>query len=361
MKIHFYLADQNPHRDRTLGISQYTLQLMAHLQRQDGTELSCLASRSSIRPDGALIPTQVLPFRTDRLAGRLLADQLHPWIKAPASDLVHYPKGYLPLWGRRRSPIVATIHDTIVDYYEQHYPRSRPRAAFGYWRTVLSRSLTQVDLVLTISQFSKRSIEAFCQRHGIACPRIVVTYQGARWAARPGVPARKGDDVVHLSSTAQHKRTVTLLEYWAQLQREGRSLPRLCLIGEIDETARRRFGALPNVDVLGRLTSSELRERLAAARAVVIPSEVEGFGLPALEGYYLGTPAVYVRGTAIEELLGPDTPGGFQLDSVESFWMALTEVLELDRRWVSAKARQLADRFAWVRCAERTLAAYRSL
>ena len=51
---------------------------------------------------------------------------------------------------------------------------------------------------------------------------------------------------------------------------------------------------------------------------LLLPSEIEGFGLPALEAYYLSTPVVYVRGTAVEEILGERSPGGFVLESADS-------------------------------------------
>ena len=106
------------------------------------------------------------------------------------------------------------------------------------------------------------------------------------------------------------------------------------------------------------LPEAQLVETLESSRALLLPSEIEGFGLPALEAYCLGTPVVFVKGTAVEEVLGEGTPGGFCLDDFESFCAALDEVLSLDPEQIRAKTRELRKRFSWRACAERTVAAY---
>ena len=65
---------------------------------------------------------------------------------------------------------------------------------------------------------------------------------------------------------------------------------------------------------------------------LLLPSEIEGFGLPALEAYYLSTPLVYVRGsTPVEEILGERSPPAFVLASADSIFVAaVDQALGLD-------------------------------
>ena len=361
MRVNFYLADQNPHRDRSRGITQYTSGLLRELRLRDGIEVSCLVSRSSYRPTGDGIETRVLPFRTDHVIGRLVADQFQPLLNGTKAHIWHFPKGFCSHVVRPRAPAVGTVHDTILDFYAERYPRSRSRAAFVYWRALLARSLARFDLVLTISQFSKRSIEAFCERRGMLCPPITVTYEGGSWEELAGQVLPKSDCVVHLCSHQPHKRTNTMLRFWEILAQRRESLPLLRLIGNTTREQDRWIGRLSHVERLGPLSSEDLRCCIEMARAIIIPSEVEGFGLPALEAYYLGTPAVYVRDTAVEEVLGRSTPGGFDLESVESFRAALEAVLALDPGWIREKGVELSARFSWNACVDRTLAAYRKV
>ena len=361
MKIQFYVADQHPELEGSREITGYTDGLLDHLRLRTDLKLSCLASQSSYRPAGRGIRVQMLPFRTDRPVGRLVADQLHPVLGRSKARLWHYPTGFLSRLCRPRVPTLGTVHDTMLEFYAERYPEYRSGAAFGYWRSRLARSLARFDLVLTVSDVSKRSIEACCKRYGISPPPIEVTYQGARWEREtPGFETKR-DCVVHLCSPLPHKRTDAVLDFWEILQDRSEAPPQLRLIGNTTEQQENRISRLSHVQRFPPLPPAQLRISLESASALVIASEIEAFGAPALEAYYLGTPVLYARGTAVEEILGAQTPGNFQLDSFDSFKAALDQVLDLEAERIRATADQLRQRFSWRACADRTIAAYRTL
>src|SRR4051812_48796783 len=92
----FYCADQNPHRDRSRGITQYTYGLMSHLRDSPELTLKAMVSKSSF-PVPTGISQIIFPLRTDRLLARLAADQLHPLFGSRGSaEVWHYPKGFIP-------------------------------------------------------------------------------------------------------------------------------------------------------------------------------------------------------------------------------------------------------------------------
>jgi glycosyltransferase involved in cell wall biosynthesis len=372
LRVRFYLADQNPQRDRTRGISVYTDRLLEALRTMPDLRLSALTSRSSYQPapGSPEIAVHELPFRTDGPCRRLVADHLHLALTGLAGadsnlesepDVWHFPKGFLPALQRPRQPVVGTVHDTILEHYATHHPKHRSAAANSYWLGLLARSLARFDLVLTDSEFSRRSIESFCERRRITCPRLEVTYLAARWNGAPTKAEAVEDRVVHLVSPLPHKRSNTALEFWRELQSEQRDLPMLDLIGGTSAEQRIRIAALRGVRSCEAQPDDELKRRISSARALLLPSEIEGFGLPALEAYGLGTPVLYVRGTAVEEVLGQGTPGGFELESFDSFRAALDEVLNLDEDWVHEKSAALRERYSWRACAERSFRAYQGV
>lgn len=358
LAVTFYCADQNPHRDRSLGITSYTRGLLTHLQEKPGISLSAVTSRSSFTlPAG--VPEQKLPFRTDSMPGRLLADHLHPLFARSRGALWHYPKGFLPAMARTAAPTVCTVHDTILQHYADHYAQTRSRADFSYWIGLAKISISRADVLLTISESARAGIEAFCERHRLKLPPLYVTYQGVN-LQRPPAERPKGDYVLHLASPLPHKRTRWLCDVWRELQRADRNLPKLLLVGSADEQTLAVVSQMSGVEMRGAVQRDELAMLLAQARALLLPSEIEGFGLPAVEAYAAGTPVAYVKGTAVEEVLGGGAAGGFHLDP-ESFRAALDDVLSIVPSAVEQKAAELAQRFSWEGVVERTVAAYRTV
>lgn len=353
MELLFYLADQNPERDRSRGITGYTRGLIRALVETGGYEITALTSRSSDK-GGSSIRRRCLPFRTDHLFGRMLADCLHP-VGLPRFPVVHYPKGFLPGLRPKASLVCGTVHDLVLQHYMDRYPESRTKLAFAYWLRVLKHSLSRFDLVLTVSEFSATAIRQFCARYDLNCPPIRVTYEGCRWESVLPSASEKLDQVVHLGSPEPHKRTETLVRLWHEIELPG---IKLLIIGSITDEVREMISPDSNIELLGSLAEEKLKTAIANSRALLLSSEIEGFGLPAIESYAVGTPVAYVRGTAIEEVLGPRAPGGFDLHEPDSLATALAQVIGLTPKQVQAKRDELLYRFSWAECARRTVAAY---
>jgi glycosyltransferase involved in cell wall biosynthesis len=357
----FYCADQNPHRDKSLGISNYTHGLLRNLRASGQVSLHTVTSKSSGGvPDE--IPRFGLPFRTDNVIGRLIADQLHPLIVPQTRGQIwHYPKGFLPITFQVRAPKVGTIADTILQFYADHYPTSRSSAAFPYWIGMLKNAVRRFDLILTVSEFSKKSILEFCKRHSINAPPVIVTYQGIDVGTlEPVEVSEKQNYVVHLASTYPHKKTEWLVRRWLKLDPNEQSWPELHLIGQLDPECAALAASSGRIKTQSLMTREQLLGAISRARALLLPSEIEGFGLPALEAYALSTPVAYVKGTAVEEILGSDCCGGFRLED-DSFPSTLKEILKMGATQIRDKSAELGNRFSWKRCVDLTLDAYRRL
>jgi glycosyltransferase involved in cell wall biosynthesis len=74
----------------------------------------------------------------------------------------------------------------------------------------------------------------------------------------------------------------------------------LVLVGQARPWARE----LPDVILTGQLGDEDLAAVYSGAHALVLPSEDEGFGLPAVEALACGTPVVACEGPALREVLG---------------------------------------------------------
>ena len=133
-------------------------------------------------------------------------------------------------------------------------------------------------------------------------------------AARVG-PALDSDRpyIVSVSILDQRKNHRLLLHVWRDMVRAGvRDIPTLVVVGsrglrttELHELIRRSPGLSDHVVVVSGLSSPGLRELMRGARAVLMPSFTEGFGLPVVEALALGTPVIASDIAAHREVAGP--------------------------------------------------------
>jgi glycosyltransferase involved in cell wall biosynthesis len=356
LRVAVYLADQNPQSDRDRGITAMTQSLLAKLARREDLLITQIISRSSYAESRDTIETRTLPFRTDRTVGRLVAAGLHAWLVRPPVDLWYYPKGHVSRIAGNSTPSIGTLHDTMVQHYADHYPGTRSQRAFRSWLANTKRSLSRHACVMTVSQHAAGQLTDFCERYRIDPPPIKVTYQGSEWESYRRIEYEKSDFVLHLASVSPHKQTNTLLQMWKQLQRQNSELPKLCLVGELNDEGQQLYQATADVSLEPPVAREELRDLMSRARAMLLPSETGGFGLPALEAYYLGTPVCYVRATATAEIVQDSQQrGGFDLGDAASLRMALDNVLKLSRSEIIRISNAMYELFSTERVAERVI------
>ena len=88
-------------------------------------------------------------------------------------------------------------------------------------------------------------------------------------------------------------------QHVAKLAATPRELP-LVLVGPTRPWAHE----LPDVTLTGQVSDEHLAAIYSGAHALLLPSEDEGFGLPAVEALACGTPVVACEGPALREVLG---------------------------------------------------------
>lgn len=275
-------------------------------------------------------------------------------------------------------PAVVTIHDTIPERFpELTLPSPRARL---FWALKVKLALAQARTVLTVSDYSARSI---AQVLHVRPDRIRVAVEAPADAYRPctrseiraaadrvGLPA-DADWFVYVGGFNPHKRVDLILRAHATLADTHRPAPHLLLVGsrsgdvfhkeaEKLDAIVQAAGTGPLVHWLGFVSDEELRPLLAGAIASLLPSEAEGFGLPAVEAAACGAPVIATTESPLPELLRGGglfvKPG--DLHELQEAMRRLLEDRALRARMGSI-AHQRASVLSWESAAEHALAALR--
>lgn len=365
LSLRVYLADQNPKLGRSLGISRMTEVVFGELAKRPDARLSGISSRTSLQAPRYSEENTVFPWGTRNMVLRVLTDHLHPLLASgsPQPDLWYFPKGFLPRLHQLCKPSAVTIHDTIIQYYSDHYPDWRTDTEYRYWASALKHTLRHANGILTVSESAKQQIMTFMERHGIPPKEIHVTYEPCLYESipQPENPAKSGH-VLHLGSLEPHKRTAWLIKQWADEGKRRPELPVLHVVGKIPPETTVVAEESPHIVTMPFLDDIALRDQFSSARALILPSEIEGFGLPAIEAYYLGTPVCYTRSTSVEEILKiATTRGGFSLDEPASMFAAVDEALAIHPDKIRECGLKLREIYAAKIVADRMMEVFHSL
>lgn len=349
LNIMVYLADQHVKLGRSLGIQRMTQVVLEALTARGDIRIGAVVSKSSVQAPTGATPVVTVPWSTRPNVLRALTDNLHPLftITKRRPDLWYFPKGFMPRFHGGVYPSVATIHDTIIQYYQDHYPHWRLDLEYNYWASMLRNTLLQATVIMTVSQHSKRQIEDFIRRHKLPERKIHVMYESCLYENIPQpVNPPKADHVVHLGSCEPHKRTAWLIRLWSEWSALDDALPYLHVIGTIPEEVANLAKDNPKIVHLTFLEDKALVSQFTSAKALILPSEIEGFGLPAIEAYYLGTPVCFVKDTSVEEVLSATThQGSFDLNHPESLRSALADVLAMSAEQIRNHGLHLREQY----------------
>ncbi len=295
-------------------------------------------------------------------------------------DVFFFPSvySYFPLVPGQRA--VVTVHDAIVERYpELTLPSARARA---FWKAKVWLALRQCRIVLTPSEYSAREIASVV---GVRPDRIRVVGEAPAAAYRPSDNAEESSAMAarygvpegaawftYVGGFNPHKNVDALVRAHAAVasSRNG-SAPYLLLVGSVSEDVFHsdqnhiretvaRAGTADLVRWTGFVEDEDLRHLHSGATALVLASQSEGFGLPAVEAAACGTPVIATTASPLPELLAG---GGYFVAPRDESALARAMAALLDdraqRETLGSCARERAASMTWKGGAARTLDALR--
>jgi len=297
-----------------------------------------------------------------------------------AADIVHGTDYYVyPCrFGRK----VMSIYD--LTYLK--YPDYTPQIVRKTYGDRVQQCLQWTDLILTISESSKRDIVRYLgvspEKVAIATPasryssntlqqleakRVPLGRRSHRW--QNSVPYDFSHPYLLFVSTLEPRKNVgSLLQAFNRLKQKHKIPHHLVLIGKKGWNYEPIFAAIENspwrqhIHHLNYLNDEQVALFYARADLFVYPSYYEGFGLPVLEAMTLGTPVVAAETSSLPEVAGeaallvdPHRPQ----ELADAIALA-TRDRQLRQELID-KGKQRATVFSWERTAKEMLGAYRGI
>ena len=358
------LLDYRPALRERTGVGEYAHELAAALVRQlappDRLTLFSSSWKDRLpagRVPGADVVDVRVPVRVlnaawhrlgwppvERFAGPIdIAHSLHPLL--------------LPV---RRARQIVTIHD--LDFLD-HPERTRGEIRRDY-AALAPGHARRAAAVVTVSAFTASEIQ---RRLGVPAERILVCSPGAPpWPARPRAP--ENGPILFMGTLEPRKNVGALLSAYAALLRRVPNAPDLWLAGGATDASApwlRAIGEPPlagRVKHLGYIQSERRYDLYAQAAMLVLPSHLEGFGIPALEAMTVGVPVIVSTRGALPEVTG----GAAQVvepDDIEGLADAMRRYLEDPDRAATAAAAGIARarQYSWDASAAALVSVYRRL
>lgn len=304
------LLDYRPALRARTGVGEYAHEIARALIRQIGPADAVTVFSSSwkdrlgpdVLPGARLvdlrIPVTALNFAwhrlgwppIERLAGPIdVAHSLHPLLM-PARDAAQ----------------IVTVHD--LDFLD-HPERTQAEIRRDY-ASLAPAHVTRADAVVVVSAFGAGEVE---RRLGVTSDRILICPPGApAWAPRR-TPAPRGP-ILFMGTLEPRKNVGTLLEAYGILLGMLADAPPLWLAGGATPAAAEWLRAIREPPLAGRVrhlgyVEHDRREALyAQASMLVLPSHLEGFGMPVLEAMTVGVPVIVSNRGALPEVAGDAGP-----------------------------------------------------
>ncbi len=327
--------------------------------------------------DQRVAPTQAAAADSSRSPADML--RLTRAVAAADADVFFSPSvyGYFPIPPRQRA--VVTVMDAIAERFPEYTLPSR--RARWFWRAKVWLALRQARLILTISEYAAAEIAAV---HRLAAARIRIAPLApadvyrvpaepaavAAAARAAGIPPG-GRWLLYAGGFSPHKHVDVLVRAHARVAARGGEPLHLVLVGAragdaflgahgAIEAAIRTGGTEQLVHWTGFLPDPTMRDLMAGALAVVLPSASEGFGLPPVEGAATGTPTIATTASPLPQVL---EGGGLFIPPGDEDALAAAIIRLMDdepaRIAMGEVARRRAQALSWDAAAESALAALR--
>jgi glycosyltransferase involved in cell wall biosynthesis len=306
--------------------------------------------RSRTRVVGRFLP---LPGELRRVALAWSERRFLAALRTPPAIVHDTGHGFAASWAGP-TPVVVTIHDLINDE-DPAYQASRADA--------LRKKAAAVAKARRIVVPSFATRDALVRVHRVDEQRIEVIHHGSRMPPPSDLDPLGTPYLLHVGSRSRYKDFGTAMRAYARLRRGGFDGVLVSVGGgslRREERSTMESLGVP-ADSIRTIAADDraLATLYAHARALSVPSRIEGFGIPIIEAMSLGCPVACMDAPGCAEVAG----GAALLAPIgddEALAANLAKLIgsSAERSDLVTRGRARAARFTWSESARRHAACY---
>jgi glycosyltransferase involved in cell wall biosynthesis len=290
-------------------------------------------------------------------------------------DLVHFPHFNVPIFYSGK--YVVTIHDLIHQHHKMRRASSLNPLVYQVkhqaYNFALKTALKKSQKVITVSGFVRNQL---IEEMGAPKNKIVITNEAvdnkileiSKKISQTEIKKTldkfniKPPFIFYVGNAHPHKNVEGLIKAFLELRKKYQYL-QLVLAGHDHyfwerlkaEVLDSRFRVNDNIIFSGFITDEELVAFYKSAKAFVMPSFEEGFGIPILEAMACGCPVVSSNAGSLPEV-GGDAAAYFNPRNLQEMSEKIQEVLndEKLKKQLIEKGEKRFEEFSWKKLAEET-------
>jgi len=350
-----------------VGVGQYAFNLITQLNKIDKNNqyIIYLKNRPLFDLPKPSKDWQYRVFGPSKLWTRF-ALPIHLFTEKARLNLFFSPTHYSPLFCP--CPTIPTIHDLGYLESKNQFTRKDLYQLINWTK----ESLKKASQIITVSEFSKSEILKF---YKIDPKKITVAYNGTdnppkisqkiQHQILSSYHLESKNYYLYLGTLKPNKNIPFLIESFAKYRRSNIDdlTSRLVIAGkkgwlfeEIFDTVKKE-GIEDKVIFTDFVSDSQKWTLYQHAKALVLPSLYEGFGIPVIEAMKTNTPVIASNIVPLKEVI---TDNGFYFNPTKQKDL-VNQLIKLDSlkpseiKKITDKAKKRADLFTWTNTAKSVL------
>lgn len=288
-------------------------------------------------------------------------------------DLVHFPYFSVPLMIKK--PFVVTIHDVIIHHFPTGQASTLPLPLYklkhiGYRQVVRQAAKRSRKIIVPLHATKEEVVHTLHAREN----KVIVTEEGVDRGITPTPEAKEKVEkmlgkytsfFLYVGNAYPHKNLPRLLEAFALYKQQSRNeSTALVLVGKSDFFYKKLEDITDNQSVLfsHQVSDGELAVLYRRARGLVMPSLMEGFGLPVLEAMANGCPVLASNIPSLKEVCAENA---LYFDPLKPELIAkslgrIDSLSSEDLARRQRKGKEKASTYSWKKMVKETIAVYES-